>query len=196
MKPIKVSSDGQMAMVIGLEENQVVAMLLDDKDKGRVLAGKNLEDSQVGQASITLGFGPSVQSPISTTAAQEIKETINLDLSDLKLDRAPFNRLKLSQQLYSGYLRLDLCEPLLRGNFIVLKGDKLASGKDLVIESAITHFLQQGDNHRVVYVSLNALRANHISTLASLTADEKSRLAILSADEYTTGDCEQYLAPM
>ena len=33
MKPIKVSDDGQIAIVIGLEENQVVAMLLKEKDQ-------------------------------------------------------------------------------------------------------------------------------------------------------------------
>ena len=93
-------------------------------------------------------------------------------MADLKLDKAPFNRSKLSSQLYSGYLRLDLCEPLLRGNLIVLKGDKLASGKDLVMESAIKHFLKEDSSHRVVHVSLNALRADQIAKMAELTEDE------------------------
>lgn len=89
-----------------------------------------------------------------------------------------------------------MCEPLLRGNFIVLKGDKLASGKDLVIESAIKNFLREGEDHRVVHVSLNTLRADQISKMTDLTDEERNRLAVLSADEYTQGDCEQYLAPM
>ena len=56
-----------------------------------------------------------------------------------------------------------MCEQLLRGNMIVLKGDKLASGKDLVIESSIKHFLKEGGDNRVVYVCLNELRADQIS---------------------------------
>ena len=77
-----------------------------------------------------------------------------------------------------------------------MKGDKLASGKDMVIESAIKHFLKESGDHRVIYVSLNALRSDQISKIETLTEEENSRLAIVSADEYTAGDCEQYLAPM
>lgn len=89
-----------------------------------------------------------------------------------------------------------MCEPMLRGNFIVLKGDKLASGKDLVMESAIKHFLKEDSSHRVVHVSLNALRAEQLANLPDLSTEEKSRISIICADEYTSGDCEQYLAPM
>jgi hypothetical protein len=83
-----------------------------------------------------------------------------------------------------------MCEPLLRGNMIVLKGDKLASGKDLVVESSIKHFLKEGSNHRVVYVCLNKLRADQISKQADLAEEERSRLAIIAADEYATSDAE------
>ena len=89
-----------------------------------------------------------------------------------------------------------MCEPLLRGNLIVLKGDKFASGKDLVVESSIKHFLKEGDDHRVIYVGLNESRAVQISKQANLSDEEKSRLAIISADEYSTSDAEQYLAPL
>lgn len=119
-----------------------------------------------------------------------------MDLNNLKLDKAPFKRQKLLNQLYSGFLRLDFCEPLLRGNMIVLKGDKFASGKDLVVESAIKHFLREGSNHRVIYACLNDLRADQISKQADLSEDERSRMAIISADQYTTSDSEQYLAPI
>lgn len=122
---------------------------------------------------------------------KELWPSVSYDLSDLKPDKAFFKRKILHRQLYSGYLRVDLCEPLLRGNFIVLKGDKLASGKDLVIESAIKHFLQEGEDHRVVYVSLNSLSADHVRKAAEseLEADDCDRLTIVSADEYSTGDC-------
>lgn len=149
------------------------------------------------QSKITLGFGAQVQSPIAGEAKDDLNNTVSLDLRDLKLDRAPYRRSILKNQLYSGYLRLDMCEPLLKGNLIVLKGDKLASGKDLVVESSIKHFLKESDDHRVIHVSLNAVRADQIwKVVAGLSEDEKARLAVICADEYTSGDCEQYLAPI
>ena len=66
-----------------------------------------------------------------------------------------------------------MCEPLIRGNMIVLKGDKLASGKDLVIESTIKQFLRENDNQRVIHVGLSAPRADHLLRLCGeeLTKD-------------------------
>ena len=90
---------------------------------------------------------------------------------------------------------MDLCEPLLRGNLIVLKGDKLASGKDLVVEGTIKNFLKEAEDHRVIHICLNQLRADQIIKSLNLTDQEKNRLAIISADEYSTLDSEQYLAP-
>ena len=45
-----------------------------------------------------------------------------------------------------------MVSPLSRGNFIVLKGDKRASGKNLVVTGAINQFLQESKDNRVVYV--------------------------------------------
>ena len=56
-----------------------------------------------------------------------------IELNDLTLQKAPYKRNLVSNQLYSGHLRLDMVSPLSRGNFIVLKGDKRASGKNLVV---------------------------------------------------------------
>ena len=72
----------------------------------------------------------------------------------------------------------------------MLKGDKLASGKDLVMESAMKHFLKEHSSHRVVHVSLNAVRAEKIANMPDISDEEKNRMAIICADEYTTGDCE------
>ena len=52
----------------------------------------------------------------------------------------------------SGFMRLDLCEPMLKGNMIIFKGDKLSSGKDLVVSSPIKHFLKENDFNRVIHV--------------------------------------------
>ena len=45
-----------------------------------------------------------------------------------------------------------MVSPLSRGNFIVLKGDKRASGKNLVVTGAINEFLKESKHNRVVYV--------------------------------------------
>jgi hypothetical protein len=47
-----------------------------------------------------------------------------------------------------------MADPMTKGNFIVLKGDKRASGKHLVIEGAVKSFLKEDKDHKVVYVSL------------------------------------------
>lgn len=39
MKPIKVTNEGDLALVIGLEKNQVVAILINQKRQDQVLAG-------------------------------------------------------------------------------------------------------------------------------------------------------------
>ena len=45
-----------------------------------------------------------------------------------------------------------MVSPLSRGNFIVLKGDKRASGKNLVVSGTINEFLKESKDNRVVYV--------------------------------------------
>jgi hypothetical protein len=59
----------------------------------------------------------------------------------LKLSKAPYKRNWVQEQLFSGHMRIDMADPMSKGNFIVLKGDKRASGKHLVIEGAVQNFL-------------------------------------------------------
>ena len=75
-----------------------------------------------------------------------------IEINDLKLQKTPLKRNLVSNQLYTGHLRLDMVSPLSRGNFIVLKGDKRASGKNLVVTGAINEFLKESEDNRVVYV--------------------------------------------
>jgi len=56
-------------------------------------------------------------------------------------------------------MRIDMADPMSKGNFIVLKGDKRASGKHLVIEGAVQNFLSQDKDNRVVHVGLQKNRA-------------------------------------
>jgi F0F1-type ATP synthase alpha subunit len=78
-----------------------------------------------------------------------------ISISDLSLSKPPLKRNLVSQQLFTGHLRLDMANPMSQGNFIVLKGDKRASGKELVVQGAINSFLGESPDNRVVYVGLN-----------------------------------------
>ena len=95
MKPVKVSDDGQIAIIIALEKEQVVAMLLNEKSRGQVLAGSNIADNLARDTGIRLGFGAKVQSPTSSGSLDGIVNEMILDLSDIRLSKAPFNRAKL-----------------------------------------------------------------------------------------------------
>ena len=53
----------------------------------------------------------------------------------------------------TGHLRIDLGNPLIKGNFTVLKGSKQASGAHLVIQGAIKSFIEENKDNKVVYVS-------------------------------------------
>lgn len=44
MKPIQVSNDGLIAIIIGLEQDQVIAMLVNEKNHQGGLAGFNIDE--------------------------------------------------------------------------------------------------------------------------------------------------------
>jgi len=71
------------------------------------------------------------------------------------LDKPPLFREIGKKQLYTGYLKMDLADPLQQGNFIVFKGDKHASGRNLVIEGIVRNFLQENEDNRVVFAGLS-----------------------------------------
>lgn len=71
----------------------------------------------------------------------DMGEVQSVELNNFKLDKPPFKRQSIKEQLFTGHMRLDMGEPLSKGNFIVLKGDKRASGKNLVLEGAVNSFL-------------------------------------------------------
>ena len=73
--------------------------------------------------------------------------TVQIDFSDLKLDKAPYKRNLVKEQLITGHMRIDMADPMTKGNFIVLKGDKRASGKHLVIQGAANNFLNESKDH-------------------------------------------------
>lgn len=85
---------------------------------------------------------------------------------------------------------------MLKGNMIVLKGDKLSSGKDLVVSSTIKHFLRERENSRVIHVCCSQKRAEAIISSSNLEDLQKNRLAAISADEFLSSDSQQFIAPM
>ena len=68
----------------------------------------------------------------------------DIDLN-LKLEKAPLKRRLVSEQLYSGQMRIDMGQPMTKGNLIVFKGDKRASGKSIVVENAAKSFIAESD---------------------------------------------------
>ena len=100
-------------------------------------------DSQDLGLGVGLSFG-AVQNIMSKSGA--------IALPDLKLSKPPLKRSLVNSQLFTGHLRLDLADPLTKGNFIVIRGDKRSSGKNLVVQGAINSFLKEDKQNRVVYV--------------------------------------------
>ena len=69
------------------------------------------------------------------------------------MPRAAYRRELISEQLFSGHMRLDLGRPMAKGNFIVFKGPT-QKGKTNVAMSTIKSFLQESEEHRAIYVGL------------------------------------------
>lgn len=105
-------------------------------NQGQQGVGQNFE-AKVEGLGLKLAFGR-VQ-----RLMDEVSTSDMIELNDLKLQKPPLKRNLVSNQLFTGHLRLDMVSPLSRGNFIVLKGDKRASGKNLVVSGAINEFLKE-----------------------------------------------------
>jgi len=67
-----------------------------------------------------------------------------IDVTSLsRLQRPPYKRNWVKQQLFSGHLRVDMAQPMSQGTFIIFKGDKRSSGKQDVAISTISQFLKE-----------------------------------------------------
>ena len=82
----------------------------------------------------------------------------------MNIDKAPYKRKWVEQQLFTGHLRLDMSNPLTKGNFIALKGDKRASGKLNVAIGAINSFLSESESNKAIFVSLNNKSASQVAS--------------------------------
>ena len=79
-----------------------------------------------------------------------------------------------------------MADPLSKGNFIVMKGDKRASGKNIVVQGAINNFLKEDKQNKVVYVGNSKEYFSKV--------DNKDQIMYISPDE--SDDSQQFLAPM
>ena len=59
----------------------------------------------------------------------------------------------MSDQLFSGHMRIDLGRPMAKGNFIMFKGPS-KQGKTTLAHSVIRQFLLESEDHRAIYVGL------------------------------------------
>ena len=90
---------------------------------------------------VNVGFGE-VLTCNEGVSKEHKGQTHTIDFNDIKLAKAPYKRHLVKDQMFTGHLRIDMADPMTKGNFIVLKGDKRASGKHLVIRGAVDNFLK------------------------------------------------------
>ena len=112
---------------------------------------------------VSLGFGNESQSVFNSVThgvSKGLRDVRKINLSKMKFDKSPIFREIATKQLFTGFMRLDLAEPLQQGNFIVFKGDKRASGRDLVIEGIVRNFLGENKDNRVVFAGLSHVDAS------------------------------------
>lgn len=96
-------------------------------------------------------------------------------------------------------MRVDMCQPLTVGNFVVFKGHKQSSGKGLAIRGAIKSFLERTPEGRVIHVSLAAQSAEAI--IHGISEELRERIAIITAvDQRDKGNSanegSQFLTPL
>jgi F0F1-type ATP synthase alpha subunit len=71
-----------------------------------------------------------------------------------RMPKTPLIRELNSEQLLSGHIRIDLLQPMTKGNFILMKGNR-SVGKTTMTESIIKKFLAEDSESKVVYVGMS-----------------------------------------
>ena len=72
-------------------------MLLNQKKGGRVVEGDNISHQYSKKHSVSLGFSSQTQSSINNSEVTDLKNPIDIDFTNLKLDKAPLHRVLLNQ---------------------------------------------------------------------------------------------------
>lgn len=112
-----------------------------------------------------------------------------------KVSKASYKRELISEQLYTGHMRIDLGRPMSKGNFILLKGSS-NKGKTTLAQSAIKQFLKESSEHRAIYVGLTANSGQRL--FQSLPPDCIDRAMSIGVDTtalFPSSDADFLLAP-
>lgn len=123
-------------------------------------------------------------------------ESLTIDLNN-SLPKAPMRRSLVSEQLYTGHMRLDLARPLTKGNVILLKGEK-STGKTHVAINAIKHFVQEDPEHNhAIYVGLSKKSCNEVLGKCGGVGSEinKNVLTIGTSDDMHAASGEYFFGP-
>lgn len=190
------------ALCIGIEKSMVTALVLDNIMK--VESNNKVEMHPAGDIQIPLRNLGNVVDFAGQIIFDEVTEhenfpekqwgedTINLIKG---LRKAPYRRKLVSRQLYTGHLRIDLNQPMVENNFILLKGPSNA-GKNLVVKDMIKYFLNDDKegNRRVVYVTPHIKDAKNLHQNV-LDEEERAKCTVVTPRNVTNNSAEVYLGP-
>ena len=110
------------------------------------------------------------------------------------LQKVPYKRKLVSKQLYTGHLRIDLNQPMVMNNCILLKGPA-NSGKTMVIRDTITEFLNNDNEgkRRVVYVTPNYANSK---VRNNLIEEHKQKCTVVTTNnDASVNGTDLYLMP-
>ena len=110
------------------------------------------------------------------------------------MSKAPYKRDLVSKQLYSGYMRIDMVQPMSEGNFIVFKGER-ATGKTTLAMNTIQQFLSESSDNRAIYVGLNNTKTTR-QVFEGVATEQQGQLMCISVGDHDVSDAEYFLAPM
>lgn len=131
------------AMLLALHKNQAAALMLNKAD---AQGSEGFEQ----QESLPRKFSWGKFQTIAGTDAGSFE----VDLTS-KMPKPALIRDLNREQLLSGHLRVDLLQPMTKGNVVLFKGSRNV-GKTSLATSAIRQFLAEDSNARVVYVSMSS----------------------------------------
>ena len=155
--------DNSSAIWIGIENDSAAALLLDDPDEVNLLSSADIHKDKDFKISLkNLGnvidyLGEPLVEPLNKNLSQIDNTIRNQSIGLFKgLKKAPRKRNLVSEQLFSGHLRIDLNNPMVQNNCILLEGNREA-GKNIIVKDTIKYFLSDDreNNRRVVYLTPN-----------------------------------------
>ena len=124
------------------------------QEKGSVVFLRGNDDAFYQKAGLfsTVSLPDSTQALVLAVASTQVIALRMPEEFHYRPSKPPLLRQATREQLFTGHLRIDMCQPMTVGNFIVLKG-RPTSGKQQAIAGAIDRFLEDPNSH-VVHVSL------------------------------------------